>query len=133
MSNAILNVLALKRSYNIRRYRYDQSTAKSRSVGIIIRNVRRVSRAKSRICTWPGPSDKFQRNLAGRALAFLLFLEWKSSKNAGASRARTCLEKFRENVRGNPLSVTSLPFDFLSITCFSHLCDLAHAYDDSGG
>lgn len=102
------------------------------SVRIIIRNVGRVSRAKSRICTWLGPSDKFQRNLAGRAIAFLLSPEWKSSKNEGTSRARTCLEKFRENVRGNPLSVTSLSFDFLSITCFSPLYDLARACDSGG-
>ena len=130
-SDAKLNMLVLKHNYDIR---CDRDTAQ---VSIRQNNnlERRASlaRKKHRICTWLGPSDKFQRNLAGRAIAFLFSPEWKSSKNEGTSRARTCLEKFRENVRGNPLSVTSLSFDFLSITCFSPLYDLPRACDDSAG
>lgn len=115
-----------------------------RSVGIIIRGVAscRVARAKSRICTWPGPGDKFQRNLAGRAsLASLLLL--LSSRVSPHTHPLSLLtppsgrEKLKEpsasrgcaNVSGKiprkckrkPGSVTPPPSDFLSPTCFSLL------------
>lgn len=89
------------------------------------------------------PGDKFQRNLAAHSRfsspspsprphppflpsASRLSGVEKLKERKDESRARTCLEKFRENVRGNPLSLyyfpsLSLPSSSVlpSITCFS--------------
>lgn len=100
------------------------------------------------------PGDKFQGNLA--ALAFLLVPPTPSvlvpplppgaaclrgveklKERKDESRARTCLEKFRENVRGNPLSrITSLR-SFLPptwrLSLVFRVFHRASSYDNGGG